>query len=295
MIEIKTANYQGYEVVEFSNGVIHLSVTISTGPRILKLSAFGSENLFAELPNVELDYPGEGSLKLVGGHRLWYAPENPATTYIPDSDPVAWDQITNGIELTQVVDKPTGIQKVIKIVISELGAEVKVIHVLTNSGSKPFKLAPWAITQLRPGGTAVIPQKTDKADPNGLLPNRNIVLWPYTDLGSGLVDLKNCGLYVHAKVNDDSALKIGSPNPHGWIGYDLDGILFVKRADYVEGGDYLDLGASSQIYTNRDFIELETLAQVATLLPGESASHEEVWEVYPPGNWPDEVRELLRG
>lgn len=286
MVEVKTKTYQGYDVVEVSNNAVSLLATISTGPRIIKLAAFGSKNLFAELPDIELDYPGEGSLKLVGGHRLWYAPEKPETTYIPDSNPVEWQEIQNGIELVQVVDAPTGIQKLMKVEVAEIGAKVIVTHTLMNKGGSPFTLAPWAITQMRTGGKAVIPQKTDTADPNGLLPNRNIVLWPYADLASGLVELNNKGLYVHAKAKE-GALKIGSPNPVGWIGYDLEGMLFVKRAEYVEGGKYLDRGASSQVYTNQYFIELETLAPVVTLQPGETTSHQEVWDIYQIGSWPE--------
>lgn len=289
MVEISSTTYKGYEVVKVSNSEISLLVTVSTGPRILSCSAFGSENLFAELPDAELDYPGEGNLKMVGGHRLWYAPEKPETTYIPDNLPVDWVEIEKGIELTQGVDQPTGIRKSMTVQVAESGAKVTVTHKLTNTGEEPFVLAPWAITQLRAGGKAVIPQRRQAADPHGLLPNRNIVLWTYTDLASDLLHLKNEGLYVSARVKE-GAIKIGSPNPLGWIGYHLDGLLFVKRADYVQGGDYLDMGASSQVYANSFFIELETLAPVVRLAPGESASHKEVWEVYQQGSWPEDIR-----
>ena len=289
MAAIQTKMYQRYEVVEISNEEISLLATVSSGPRILSCSAYGSENLFAELPGVELTYPGEENLKLVGGHRLWYAPEKPEVTYVPDSLPVEWKEINGGIVLIQRVDEPTGIQKSISVQIAEYGAKVTVTHVLTNTGKKPFLLAPWAITQLRTGGKAVIPQRTGPSDAYGLLPNRNIVLWTYTDVSSDLLEIRNEGLYVHAKI-EEGALKVGIPNPIGWIAYQLDGLLFVKRTEYIEGGDYLDEGASSQVYTNQQFIELETLGPVLELSGGESVSHVEEWEVYQAGNWPAEIR-----
>jgi hypothetical protein len=138
----------------------------------------------------------------------------------------------------------------------------------------------------------VIPQKTDHADRHGLLPNRNIVLWPYTELYSPHILLENRGLYVSAALQE-GALKLGSPNPDGWIGYALGDLLFVKRAIFVEGGNYLDKGASSQIYCNPDFIELETLGPVVTLHPGEDVTHLEEWGVYQPGDWPPECEDLL--
>ncbi|MBN2043941.1 MAG: hypothetical protein JW757_02875 [Anaerolineales bacterium] len=292
MVEVKTRSYQGYEVVEVSNAMISLMVTVSTGPRIISLSAFGKDNLFAELPDAVLEYSGEGDLALIGGHRLWYAPEDPATTYIPDSKPVGWRQTQNGVELIQEMDEPTRVQKGISIQLSDDEAKITVTHILTYHGNDTFTLAPWAITQLKPGGKAVIPQKTDHADRYGLLPNRNIVLWPYTDLDSPNIWLENWGIYVIANM-EEGALKIGSPNPMGWIGYALDDLLFIKRADFVEGGNYLDRGASSQIYCNPDFIELETLGPVVTLSNGDQASHIEEWGVYQNGQWPAEFQKFL--
>jgi hypothetical protein len=294
MIEIRETTFKNYEVVEVANQEIRLLATISTGPRILSLSAYGGDNLFVELPDTVLPYPGEGDLALHGGHRLWYAPEKPETTYIPDNNPVGWEDIENGIILTQPVDLPTQVQKKIKVEIARSGARVKVTHELEYLGDRSFTLAPWAITQIRPGGSAFIPQKTDNADANGLLPNRNIVLWPYTDVNSSNIQITNEGIYVYANMAG-GALKIGSPNPDGWIVYELDGQLFVKRSQYMEGGSYLDRGASSQIYCNEYFIELETLAQVVELGPGERTAHVEEWEIFPADGWPEEIEPIFLG
>jgi len=293
MIEIKEAKFEGYDTVSLSNQNISLWATVSAGPRILGLTAFGGENLLAVLPGVSLDFPGEGSLDLIGGHRLWYAPEIPERTYIPDGNPVAWTSYDSGIGLTQPVEQSTGVQKQIRIEIDPDGARAIITHALTNQGNKPIELAPWAITQVKPGGIGVLPLKTDHADTHGLLPNREIVLWPYTPIRSEYLSLTDSAIFVQAKLSE-GALKVGASNPIGWIAYAVNGQLFVKRNRYLEGGKYLDRGASSQIYCNKDFLELETLSPLVVLQPGDEAVHVEHWEVFSVGDWPEDIAEVVR-
>jgi hypothetical protein len=145
---------------------------------------------------------------------------------------------------------------------------------------------------LRPGGVGVIPLQQELSDPNGLWPNRQLAIWPYTDLVSPDLKIENIAVYIDAKLSE-GAIKVGAPNPLGWIAYQLDGTLFVKRALYDPGAEYLDRRASSQIYCNPTVIELETLGPVIDLGPGESTHHQEVWHLYPKGSWPEEIREYF--
>ena len=294
MVEIVKTEYEGHEALRLSNGKISLWVTISVGPRVLGLSAFGGENLFVILPDLKLDYPGEGELSLYGGHRLWYAPEKKETTYIPDSRPVEWREVSGGIEVIQPLDEPTGIRKSMRIVLNEEGARASITHSLKNLGKSAFELAPWAITQMKAGGIGVIPQKTGNQDADGLLPNRNIVLWPYTPISSDFLSIKDEAIIAKAAMTE-GALKVGSPNPAGWIGYLLGDQFFVKCVDFQEDQVYLDRGASSQIYCCPEFIELETLGPVVNLQPDQEVRHTEMWEVYPKSAMAEDAKRLLAG
>lgn len=292
-MKITETHFEDHQAVKLENDQIKLWVTVSCGPRILGLSAFDSENLFVVLPDAALDYPGEGDYYLRGGHRLWYAPEIPERTYIPDNAPVDWQEFENGIRLVQPVDELTMVQKSMQITLELDSPKVYINHFLKNVGQDVIELAPWAITQLRPGGLGVIPQKTTNQDINGLQPNRHIVLWPYTKVNSPNIFLTDEGIFVKATI-EEGALKLGAPNPLGWMAYATEDLLFVKRSEYREEAAYLDRRASSQIYCNPFFIELETLAPLQTLPPGESANHKEIWEVYQKGHWPEEMFNLLR-
>lgn len=280
MIKRTTTRFAGYDCLKLENDSLALWVTQSAGPRIIGLSLQGGPNLLAQLPDLQVDCPGEGPFSFRGGHRLWHAPEAIERTYLPDDDPVTIAEIKNGILVTQPVEVPTGIQKSLAITLPGDEARVIVDHTLLNLGKWAVELAPWAITQFKPGGVAILPQPTALADPTGLLSNRHIVLWPYTPIRSPYLILGDRFIFIQAEVQE-GAIKIGFPNPLGWLGYVLDGTLFVKQAKYQPDADYLDRGSSSECYCNSQFIELETLGPRTTLAPNESTTHCEEWMLYP--------------
>lgn len=271
--------FAGYDCVKLENEALALWLTRSVGPRILGLAVQGGKNLFAELPESTLECPGVGPFWLRGGHRLWYAPEDPRRTYLPDNDPIAVTKIENGLQATQPVEPSTGIQKSLTVTVPATEARVVVDHTLLNQGDSPVELAPWAITQLKPGGAAVLPQARALADEYGLLPNRHIVLWPYTQTDSPYITWGERYLFVEATMQD-GALKLGFPNPEGWLAYSVDDTLFVKQALYQPGADYYDRGSSSECYCNPRFLELETLGPRTMLGPGESVTHQEIWTLH---------------
>jgi hypothetical protein len=276
---MKSVHYRDLECVQLSNASLSLLVTRSVGPRLLDLQFQGRENILADLPDATLECPGAGTFRFFGGHRLWHAPEVPHRTYIPDNDPVRLTEINGGVQVEQNREEETGIQKSMRVLLPDDRAVVVIDHQLANYGLRPIDCAPWAITQLRPGGIAILPHPSTGVDPDGVLPNRSIVLWPYTDINNSCIRWGNRFTFVRAKM-EEGALKLGFPNPRGWLGYLWKDVLFVKKAFFVDDEEYFDHNASSQCYCNPSFLELETLGPRARIAPGGSVSHREVWEKY---------------
>jgi hypothetical protein len=235
----------------------------------------GGENLFAELPDFVTDCPGNGVFHFYGGHRLWHAPEQPSRTYLPDDFPVDIAPLENGLSITQKTEPQTGLQKSLEIRLPGDSAQVVITHYLTNQGLWHITCAPWAITQFKIGGMAILPQIREDT---GVLPNRSLALWPYTSMMNPNVQWGSNYILVHASM--DTPFKVGFPNPRGWLAYWRNGILFVKHAEYDPQADYYDFGSSSECYCNDQFLELETLAPISTIAPGETASHVETWGLY---------------
>lgn len=277
---MENKQFLGLDCVELGNESLSLMVTKSVGPRIISLRYNEGENLFAELPDRTIECPGHGELHLWGGHRLWHAPEEPRRTYLPDDNPVYIEEVPSGLRITQPVEAETSIEKSITITLHEQLPQIVVNHALKNCGLQPVELAPWTITQMKSGGTAILPQATEIVDEHGVLPNRNIALWPYTQIDSPFITWGDQFIFIHSRM-EKGALKLGFPNPKGWLAYALNETLFVKFADYQPTAEYFDRGSSSECYCSQHFLELETLGPRQTLAPDERVIHRETWKVYP--------------
>ena len=112
-----------------------------------------------------------------------------------------------------------------------------------------------------------------------MLPNRRLVLWPYTHWGDPRLEINDDYVLVHAHPNPDPC-KIGSLNVCGWAGYLTGSVLMVKRFEPQPDLPHPDLGCNVEVYCNDQYMELETLAPIRHLQPGQEAVYPETWEFY---------------
>ncbi|MGI9585760.1 MAG: hypothetical protein ACR2N7_09250 [Acidimicrobiia bacterium] len=265
------------ETATYQIGGADVCVAVDAGPRIVSYSLSGTGQLFADLPDDYIEHPETGRFYFIGGHRLWRAPERPAITYEPDSRPVTIREFEEGIEITGMAHHD-GIVK--SMAISASGEATVVDHTLTHEGDSDVVTAPWAITQLTVGGTAIMPLAGRASESDDVLPDRSIVLWPYTDPSTIDITFTRDKVLMNSSRDADRA-KIGTQNTRGWIAYRLFDDLFVKwSSTHDEAHTYPDLGSSIECYADRRFVELETLGPLVTLRPGESVRHREVWQLY---------------
>lgn len=271
-------SFHGLRTRSLSNGRLNLEYLEEAGPRIVHLSLAGTDdNLMAEVPDLGMSTP-YGRFHLYGGHRLWHSPEAMPRSYVPDDEGCTAESIPDGVLLTGPVEAPTGIRKSIQLQLSPDRAAVTVTHRLENCGLWTVRLAPWALTQLRLGGVAIFPQTRDKLDGPGLLPNRNLVLWPYTRLADPRLSLNDDLVLLHADP-DAHPVKIGYLNRAGWAAYLSGGVLFIKRWTPQPEAEHVDFGCNCESYCNDRFIEVETVGLFAPLAPGETVTHVEEWEL----------------
>ena len=269
--------FNGRSTLILENQFVRLE-TLATAPRIVRFQPQGKTNLFAHLPPIPVPTP-YGDFFLHGGHRLWHAPEAMPRTYIPDNAGAEVSHFPDGLRLSQPAEPWTHIAKSIEIRLNPERPQLTIQHELRNDGPWAVELAPWALTMFRLGGTAVFPQPTDNVDPNGLLPNRQLVLWPYSKIDDPRLKLRDDYILLRASPGL-SPIKIGYFNPAGWQGYYLDDILFVKRFNPQPGAPFPDGGCNTESYCNHQFIELESLGPLRPLQPGETITHTEIWELY---------------
>jgi hypothetical protein len=251
------------------NDLLRLEYLTTTGPRIIGLYAKGVEgNLLAETPEVHWATP-HGKYYLRGGHRLWVAPED-AFYICPEGD-VRVSAEKDKVTLQSGVDA-SGLEKEISFRLEQ--NRVLLTHRVTWHGKEPIELAPWGITQLRLGGMAILPLSASK----GLQPNRNLVLWPYSQLKDKRVELYDDLILLHGQASEQ-AFKIGNYNSHGWLACLWDNVLFVKRFSVERACKHPDLDSNVEAYVRDVCLELETLGPLTLLKPNESMGHQEIWEI----------------
>jgi hypothetical protein len=271
-------DFYGLPVQRLDNGHVRVDVLAGAGPRIVRLIAAGSsENLLAEMPEKSWETPN-GTFYIRGGHRLWHAPESFPRTYQPDNDGVTVELTPAGAQISRPAEPATGIAKRLTIALTPGRAALSVRHELRNDGAWPVELAPWAITQLRSGGTVIMPLGGPAAA-SALLPDRRIVLWPYTELGDPRIQLHNDYLLVEVRPGLPPA-KIGIFGRAGWGAYQLGSTLLVKRYTPQPGRPHPDDGCNLECYFDQANVELETLAPLELLQPGATSVHVEEWQLY---------------
>lgn len=280
-IKMEKVTYGGWkDCIRLTRGELELIATTEVGPRIIRFGFTGGQNMFGEMDGDRGQTGGE-SWRLYGGHRLWHAPEHPKRTYSPDNSPVPyqWSEAKNTLTLSQPVEPETGIQKEISITFEPEGS-VLVTHRLTNTNLWAVELAPWSLSVMAKSGRAIIPQEDPRPHPDSLLPVRPVVLWAYTDMQDPRWTWGTKYIQLTQDPNAKSSQKAGIANTKGWAAYALKGDLFVKRYAYQTGAAYPDFGSNTELYTDANILEVETLGPMSSLPPQGFVIHQERWYLF---------------
>lgn len=280
MLTLDTIEYQGWKnCLRLSNGQIQLIITTDVGPRIIHLGWTDSnDNLMFVNPETA-GRTGDPEWNLYGGHRLWHAPEIKPRTYVPDNTPVQheWDGAT--LTITADTEALTGLQKVVEITLDAAAPKVSLRHRLLNRGQWEVSAAPWALTVLAAGGTAIIPQEKFIPFPDALLPARPLVLWHYTNMADARFEWARDYIALQQDPAAKAPAKFGAQNAAGWGAYALNGTALLKLAALQPGATYPDYGCNWELYVNHLFLELETLGPLAPIAAGSEVTHDETWHL----------------
>lgn len=279
---IKEITYKNFgKCLEISNGEINAIITIDFGPRIIRYGFVDGENMLYEDINREISQDNISPLKdkwnLYGGHRLWAAPESFARTYYPDNDPVSYEIADDGVIFTPPVQEWTNLSCKLKISMNNEDGSLAINHEIKNNGAWSITLAPWSITAVAGGGIEIIPHPQNDT---GLLPNRTISLWPYSNANDKRLTLGNKYIILNHSLPSDDKFKIGINNNLGFAMYLNHGELFIKKFDVTENGIYPDGGVSYESYLCSKYPEMEALAVLSDLKPNDSVSLCESWSLF---------------
>ncbi|HYV96831.1 MAG TPA: hypothetical protein VE967_05200 [Gemmatimonadaceae bacterium] len=264
--------------VVLSNGEIDVAVARGFGPRVLAYGFRGSDNMFGSASG-DFTTTKYGTWHPVGGHRLWTAPESDES-YAPDNNPV--DCEVHGARSVSATQKANvaGMCKQLHITLDQSGTGVTVVHRITNIGSAPVELAPWALTILRAGGVAILPQEPYRPHTEEKLPARSLSLWGYTDLSDPRWRIGARFIRLTPDASHASPQKLGVLNKQRWCAYYAGDELFIKLFPYNAHTAYPDYGCNNEVFTAGSFVELESLGPMVRLGRGDGVEHVERWHLH---------------
>lgn len=279
-VTVHKIDYKGWRnSYQMTNGEVELVVTGDIGPRIIRYGFVGGQNLFHEYAS-QAGKSGEATWQNRGGHRLWVAPEQPPTspvTYAVDNSPVSIKLKGDAIVATPVLESEAGLQKQITVRMAATGTGVTVLHRITNKNPWTIELAAWALTVMAPGGVGITGLPPRGTHPKMLAPTNPLVMWAFTDLSDKRWQFTPKYILLRQDSKAANPQKIGSFNNDTFGAYHLGNQLFVKRYQADQSKLYPDMGASFEMFTNRDVLELETLGPLTKLVPGATLEHTERW------------------
>lgn len=301
---IEPIAFEGWnKCFRIGNGEVELIAVADIGPRILKFGFIEDRNVF----NIETASAGKtGGNRWVGygGHRLWVAPESADVTYYPDNyavdvridgntliltapieildatmrESMSYDEILNKANDPEF-RKQLRFRKQMEIGMDENGA-VTVLHRVVNCGLQTQRVAAWALTVMDRGGLCIIPNPPfEPHGPGHWLPERAILTWSYTNLADPRLNFMQKYVTIRQDPSVKEPLKIGFSNTQRWAAYALNDRLFVKRMNYFANREYPDMGCSLEVFASSGIMEIESLAPLATLKPGDSTTHCERWQL----------------
>lgn len=280
MIRFEKIDYKGWpNCYRASNGRIDLIVTTDVGPRIIRFGFAGGPNMFKEFDG-QIGQTGGDTWTNYGGHRLWHAPEIPPRTTYPDNGPVQFEQHDDFGRVIQPTETTTHIQKEIDIHMDADDAKVTVIHRMRNNGLWPVPFAPWALSVMAAGGTAVIPLPPRQTHRERLLPINTLAMWAYTDMSDSRWTWGRKYILLRQQGGEVGPQKVGAWVADGWGAYINEAICFLKTFPADATATYPDLGSNMEVFTNAAMLEVESLGPLVTLEPGAVIEHTEQWYLF---------------
>lgn len=264
--------------LRLANEHAELIVTLDVGPRVISYRTADGENVFKTF-DAQLGGTGEREWRSRGGHRFWLAPEDPVLSYIPDNAAVEHRVISpHEAEFIHSLGEQMPIRKILTVALHENSTRVTVTHRAENMGADPLPVATWGLSVMAPGGVEIIPLPARGEHPRDLLPNRAMILWPFTNMADPRWHWGK--RFITLRQGNDGPTKVGLAHQRRWIAYHQGDSLFIKTIEFHEGATYPDLGCNFETFTNEEMLEVEALGPLVELAPGASTSHVEHWDLF---------------
>lgn len=253
-----------------SNDTIEVIIALEFGIRILRFAFCGEENILYEQPKDAGYLTKPSGWRVYGGHRLSVAPESDKT-YFPDNTPISYKLTDMGVILTQQQDRFLDVIKEIELWLDKNTLKIK--HTIKNVGKGPLNVGIWPITSVCKGGTLEIPFKAKKG---GAKPQRFISIWGDTKINDVRLKFEDEQVVI-SHIPFEGYFKMGFWCNEGTVSFRNNRMLLIKSFDVNPSCKYPDNNVNVEVYMCPHMMEIETLSMALNIIPGNKASHTEIW------------------
>jgi hypothetical protein len=278
MMEIRKTEFDGLTAMELQTERWRMVVVTGAGPRIAWFSKPDGGNLLYW----DKDFAKRGEWRLFGGHRVWLTrpmADESEDAYLPDNDPCSVTLSKSG--LTAFAPPAANrIARGMKIRTLPDG-RVRVTNCLRNEGDMLYSGGVWSPTCVVADAPIEIPLGC--ANPS--------TAWDVVYMAIPRVFAGNV-----TKLDDDSAAIVGdtltlTPKgrcvkrcvraEQGVVQQRRGGTIFRKTAEFLPDARYPLGGCNIAAFIGAGnwMVEMETFSSERAIKPGETAEHDEIWEI----------------
>lgn len=269
---VQRISYHGWDAVRLDNGAAR-AVVVPDIARIMSFGRSGGPNLIWQDPALwgTLSSLTNSAFQNYGGAKLWAAPQDvwgwpvdpvmdrgPCSVMVSAEGAVRWrgmPSLATGVRLDRsmqldVVDT----------------ARLDLQYTMENTSVSNVSWGIWNVIQVRPGGRVLLP-----------IPDGTRV-WEHRDW-SILEDWEHRGdVLVLRHANQEG--KVHTIGSEGWVAYEKDGEVLVVTFPADPAAAYPSNHGNCEVYASGLYVELEHVAPVVELAPGEVATTTESWFVF---------------
>ncbi len=283
-VTVTQITYHGWRnCFQLSNGPVKVVVVPEIGGRIMEFSREGANILFQNRAERGKVYPITKTWHNYGGFKNWNAPQS-AWGWPPDPyldygratveilEPAS---IAPALRVTGAVSLETGLVFQREIRMDPATGDLSLRQTMTNISAKEEEWSTWDITQVPGDCIVAVPLGETSAYPDGYYNDTSIKR-------TGPLQWHRSGplLFVRRTGKAD---KVYADVSAGWMACFRGKLAYIKHfPPRLPDATYPDKGANAEMWLNDNalpYIEMEVLAPILKLAPGESNELVEQWQV----------------
>ncbi|MGB8645762.1 MAG: hypothetical protein WCF84_11035 [Anaerolineae bacterium] len=296
-MNVNRIQFDGLDALEITTSQVRLVAITALGPRIAFLGKRGGANLFYW----KQDDKGYGGWRVYGGHRIWVTrpgADEAEDAYMPDNAPCRVEVAEKAVTLTGAMDPTFKVARGLRIsVVDEI--TFRVTGFVTNNGPMLYSAGIWGLTCSDPSGGKEygIPLY----EPNGVWETARVVIprkWAghVASVNDSQISMNDEFMIIRPQGVESKRGIMAAPGIIAMTA-PAQGLTLIKRAVFNPAGSYpMHCNLSFYIGPDNFMVEMETMGEERTILPGATLENTETWKIVDEVfDWQDSahLRELM--